>query len=313
VLTPARQRSLRALVAILTLAALLSLPLQAFGAKGAGLTASVDTLSSKVTVNQLVAWRVTFNNSGKSAISGLQFTGSVAGPGQAVPADFYWATPPCDGADQFASCSFGTLPAGGNLNLVFVFEALVTSNLTFSGTFSAEAKNGTPGAKQDTWATGQSEPVDVRGTDEEFYGGWQVEGVDTTLGFAVNGASQKSALFVPAVDDQYWVAFGHINANVDCGSTTYTGYGLAVDLSVNNGDSPVSVIIDFAPQPGLNASTVQIVHKLDDGTCEFPPKVVGCATSGLTLCYEPFTIGSGPDRFVRVFVQLESNGRLKGW
>jgi hypothetical protein len=316
VLSPARQRPLHALVAILTLVALLSLPLSAFGAKGTGLTADVVTLSSKVTLGQYVAWRVTFINSGKATLSGLQFSGEVDGPGTAQPADFNWATSPCGGADQFVSCSFGSVPAKGELDLVFVFETLVTGDLTFSGTFSAEAKNGTPGAKQDTWSTGDSTPADVRPASEEFYGGWQVDGVDTTLDFTFPGATQQSKLGVPPVNSQYWVSFGHIDANVGCTSGDVTGsisgYGLAVDMSVNNGQSPVTVEITFAKEAGLNASTVKLVHE-NNGKCTLPPKIVGCAVSPALSCFEPSTEGTGSNQRVKVFVKLEHNGRLKGW
>ncbi len=302
---------LRAILAIVTLAVLLAAPLQVFGAKGTGLAPTLTTLTEAVSLDQLMAFRVQFTNSGKSTITQFQFNGAVSGP-NALPASFYWATPPCmEGSDPTAvTCNFGSLAAGASVDLVIVYRALVSGDVTFSGAFSGDAKNGTPGAKQDTWPTGTSQPVAVMPASAEFYGGWQFDADAQT--FPTIGSQQLTTLSVPQQAAAYAVAYGHVDPVVACSTGAINGFGHAVDMTIAGGNSPVAVVIRFASQPGLNPSTLDIVHE-SDGECTFPPNVTGCATSGLPACFEPYWVGSGANMRVEVYVQLPHNGRLGGF
>jgi hypothetical protein len=299
------------MVALFTIATLLALPSSAFGAKGTGLKATLETRTDKVSVGNLLAFQVGFENTGKSAIQHFRFDGSITGAGSAT---YHGASHPACGAGASSNavdCQFGSLAAGSNVDFVILFTAASTGTVQFAGEFSGDARTGTPGRKQDIWATD-----DTAGDAEifptgDFYGGWQLNlGAQT---FPTVGTTQKTTLTVPAQAAAYAVALGHSNANVVCGSTTITGYGRAVEVSVANGKSPITLTIELVRQPGLNANTVKVVHESDDGSCTFPPRVAGCLTSSAAECYDARTVGNGNNQRVVVDVKLESNGKAKAW
>jgi hypothetical protein len=301
---------LRTILALLTIATLLAMPFSAFGAKGTGLAAELTTLTEKASVGGLLAFEVSFTNSGSSAIQHFRFDGRVS---PAASASFASGTDPCAAgpSSNEVTCLFGSLPAGGEVNLLLLFTANATGKATFTGEFSGDARTGTPGKKQDVWATDAKDGAYEVFATGEFFGGWITNPSGGLL--ATIGSTQVTTLHVPSRDKPYAVALGHSNANIKCGNTTYTGYGLAVELSVANGQSPVAMEIKLARQPGLSASNVKIVHQSDDGTCTFPPKVAGCLLTGPAECYDAYTIGTGANQQVVVDAKFKSNGRAKNF
>jgi hypothetical protein len=298
---------LRTVLALLTIATLLAMPFSAFGAKGTSLTAMLDTLADKASVGNLLAFEVSFENTGTSAIQQFRFDGRVEGAGSA---DFHAATHPACGAGSASNavaCQFGSLAAGANVEFVVMFTAVAQGKVQFTGEFSGDARTGTPGRKQDTWATDKNAgKAEIFPAGGEFYGGWIT---DWSGGpFPTVGTTQKTTVAVPP-RAAFAVAIGHSNANITCDGTTYTGHGQAVELSVANGKSPVTMTI-VLKAPGLNANNANFVHWADDGSCTFPPKVVDCLNSGAEECYDTRSLSGGR---VEIVAQLSKNGRAKIW
>jgi hypothetical protein len=309
----------RTILALLTIATLLAMPLSAFGAKGKGLEASLTTLTKQASVGNLLAFAVSFTNSGKSAIQQFRFDGRVL---PATSASFSAAnfvsggTAPCSAgtSSNEVMCVFGSLPAGAPVDLLLLFTADAVGQARFSGEFSGDARTGTPGQKQDRWdaieqvGDGQFE-IFAAG---DFYGGWVTDGGPQTFP-TIGATTQKTTVSIPGRAGGYAVAIGHSDTTIQCGSETYTGYGLTVEMSVAGGNSPVTVTIEHR-QSGLNANTVKFVHQGDDGLpCTFPPKVAGCLESEFEECYDARTVGSGNNQRVVVEVKLKGNGRAKNF
>jgi hypothetical protein len=296
-------KRLRSALALLTIAALLGLPLQAFAAKGTNLAAEAATLTPQVAASQLLAFRVGLKNSGNSTITQFRFDGSVtAGATFFAAASSSACSASSGGAD--VSCSLGTLASGEAVELVLVFTAPSSpATVTLDGAFRGDAKNGTPGAKQDTWAI-PSQSVVVRQGSTDFFGTYQL---NTGAQSYTIGSVQRTVVNVPAQANAYGISIGHSSAEIPCGTRNY--FGDTVELNVANGHSPVSLTITFAAQPGLTPQQAKVVHE-SGGLCDVPPPDCGASPGH---CQTATYVGSGPNRRVQVTVQLPSNGSIKGF
>ena len=295
---------IRAVLATVTLVALLALPFQAFGAKGTGLAATATTLTPLVGTGQLLAYQVGLQNTGKSAITQFRFDGSITGGATLHGA----STSPCSASDggTGVTCELGNLASGAAVELVLVFAAPATpASASLSGAFRGDAKNGTPGAKQDTWPI-LDQVVSVLQSTADFFGTFQLE---TAAQSYIIGSGQVTNVNVPAQARAYGVSVGHSNAAIVCGATTITGFGETVELNVANGQTPVTVTITFASQPGLTPQMVKVVHQ-SGSLCHQPPPDCGANPGD---CYDAYWTGSGPNRRVEVTIQAPHNGSFKGF
>ncbi len=191
--------------------------------------------------------------------------------------------------------------------------------MTFTATFSSDARqNNVKAAKRDTWGPlSDTATVDA---SAEVFGRWQEPHGSLTFP-SVGGAFQSTTVDVPAVGNGYAALVQHRNEIVECTNVTdLTGLGLAVDLAVNNGNSPVTVTIAYSSEATGNTPPTQIgiVHQHsvgpdDEGVCVFP--VRGCAANAghPDGCFDVTTQGNGKNRTVIVTALLPHNGRIKGF
>lgn len=294
---PIRARRLRAALVIVTLGAILAMPVHVFGAKGTAVSHDVSALIGAVSPGALMAFEATLANGGTSPITHFRFDGSVPG------ATFVSATAPCVGDGQTTSCELGTLAAGASVKLRFLYDAPTSAGVvTFSGAFSGDAQQGnTNAAKVDTWADTAAVTIDA---SPDFFGSWQQpHGAQTfpTIGL---GGQQQSTVSVPPVGFGYAATLAHIDSAIHCGSLTITGIGQTVELNIANGSVPISGSISYPA--GVGQGNVGFVHLDNSGTCWFPPR--NCAKNP-GFCYDVERTNGR----TTLHYQLPSNGSIKGF
>jgi hypothetical protein len=291
---------LRTVLALLTIATLLAMPFSAFGAKGVGLQGSITALGTHVVKDGLAAFEVQFHNGGTSTITQFQFKGSITN------AQLVWASVPCTHTDE-VTCVHGSLAAEAAFEAVLVFQANGNGGVTLSGEFRGDAKRGGSGAKVDTWPAGEA--TVLLGIGSSIYASWQLE-LEAEFGL---DAAQVTNVSATGPAPGYFTMLQHLGGNLTCTSGDVTGtvvpFGQIVDLNVANGaEADIVIEITFAPQPGLSAKTVRIVHE-NDGHCVEVPRCPGTGGD----CFNATTIGSGNSRQVKVTIYIEQNGRFGGF
>lgn len=297
---------LRGLLALLTLVALLGLPLQAFAAKGSDLTGESEALTPLIGAGQLLAFRVSFENTGNSTITQFRFDGKVAG---AAAFDSN-SSSDCSYADGIVSCVRGpNLPSGDYQEWLLVFQAPASAGTVAltDAAFRGDAKSGTPGAKQDTWPVAAQTVTALASGTPDFYSQLRLTGAGG--GTPSVGSDQKSQVtHIPPQGKAYGVSLRHTDAAITCGPPR-NYFGETVEVNVANGQSAVTVQITFARTPGLSPSNARVVHQSDSG-CDVPP--TDCVANP-THCQSAEYVGAGSNRRVQVTVYLPHNGSIKGF
>jgi hypothetical protein len=305
VLTRGVPGRLRLVTGVIVLTGLLILPLSAFGAKGAQLSAEVEALVAAVSPGEPMAFTASFSNEGASPLTHFRFDGYAPG------ATFTGATAPCTGSGATTSCELGTLAAGGHVALSFQFSAPETAaELRFTGVFSGDASQGNPNsAKIDTWA-GNAQVTVSDSTD--FFGRWQAPHGQHTFPTVGRRSHQLTTVVVPPVDYAYAALIGHTDDPIVCGASTIAGFGQTVELSIADGNSPIVVEISYSASAaaGNTPGQVDVVHQDNDGVCWFPPR--GCKQNP-GFCFDSSWSGAGQNRRVDVHIELPSNGSVKGF
>lgn len=306
-----RPRNLRLLVVVATAAALLSLPAAAAGApRGTKVTFNIDPLTAAVSISQPGAFEMLASNGGTSTFNHTTFVGTLSA-GTVLEADG------CAFAGAVVTCELGTLPGGDSVSRLIVVSAPATPGaVTMNGTLTIDAAGGNPKASsRDTFPA--SGTIGVR-SDGEFFGRWQAAH-NGPLSFSTagigGGNGQSTTVDVPAVAADYPAAVGETNETIVCDGSAVAGFGKTVVLTVANGEPvapylTVTMRYDRDSASNRTPNTVGVVHQLDDGTCEFPPR--DCEENE-GFCFEAFWQGNGPQRLLVIEMQLPTNGRGRGF
>lgn len=292
---------LRLILALTTLCALLAVPLQAFAAKGTNVSGASEAVTPLAATDGLLAFRVSLTNSGNSTLTQFRFDGTVEGA-----AAFHSASSSdCSFTGGTVSCVRGTGLASGQSQVwLLVFSASSSAgNVTLTdGAFRADAKSGTPGAKQDTWVVPDRSVQVLDGDNPDFFSALVLDGAGFQTGEV--GTDQTTRLLdIPGQGNAYGVSVWQNDADVACGDLDY--FGRTVDINVANGESPVTVVITFGRISGLTPAKVGILHD-----CE--PVPADCVASP-DFCQSAQYVGNGSNRRVQVTVHLPHNGSIKGF
>lgn len=303
-MTRASSRPSRAAI-LLSLVALLAIPVQTALAapRGSQVSATIEPLMSVVSVGEITAFEAMITNGGSANIANLRFDGIASG------GTFVSATSPCIGGGEQVNCALPNLNGGMSLTLRFLFTAPDgAGDLDFVGAFSAEGQRSNPGGSRDTWPAAAS--LEVSDSADLFSRWQQAHG---SLTFPTVGASgtQVTTVSVPPVTTDYPALVAQGDDEIECNGTSIEGVGQAVRLAIAGGDSPVNVTIAYPKDElsGVTPSKIEVVHQLDDGTCEFPPR--GCKDNG-GFCYDAKWSGSQSKKQLILRVELPSNGLVKG-
>ena len=303
-------KSIRVLVVVATAAALLSIPASVAGApRGTKVTFNVDPLTAAVSIAQPGAFEMFASNEGTSTFNHTTFVGTLAA-GTILEADG------CAFTATVVSCELGTLASGASATRLIVVSAPATAGaITMNGSLTIDAAGGNPKASsRDTFTDGGT--IGVR-SDGEFFGRWQAaHGVPLTFATAAvgNGNGQSTKVDVPAVGDDYPAQVAETSDGIVCGGTAVAGFGKTVVLAVANGEPvapylTVTMTYDRQTAGNRTPNTVSVVHQLDNGTCEFPPRDCG---ENEGFCFDAFWQGNGPQRLLVIEMQLPTNGRGRG-
>jgi hypothetical protein len=305
--------NIRLLVIVATAAALLSLPAAAAGApRGTKVTFSVDPLTAAVSTTQPGAFEMFASNDGTSTFNHTSFVGTLSA-GTILQADG------CAFTATIVTCELGTLAAGASVTRLIIVGAPATPGaITMNGTLTIDAAGGNPKASsRDTFTDPSPGVIGVR-SDGEFFGRWQAAH-NGPLSFSTagigGGNGQSTTVDVPAVAADYPAAVGETNDAIVCAGTALAGFGKTVLLTVANGEPvapylTVTMRYDRDTASNRTPNTVGVVHQLDDGTCEFPPR--DCEENE-GFCFEAFWQGNGPQRLLVIEMQLPTNGRGRGF
>lgn len=303
-------KSIRVLVVVATAAALLSIPASVAGApRGTKVTFNVDPLTAAVSIAQPGAFEMFASNDGTSSFNHTTFVGTLVA-GTILEADG------CAFTATVVSCELGTLASGASATRLIVVSAPATAGaITMNGSLTIDAAGGNPNASsRDTFTDGGT--IGVR-SDGEFFGRWQAAH-NGPLGFPtanVGGTNgQSTTVDVPPIAFDYAASVAETNDAIVCDDTTIAGFGKTVVLSVANGEPvtpylTVTMSYDRETAGNRTPNTVSVVHQLDDGTCEFPPR--DCEENE-GFCFDAFWQGNGPQRLLVIEMQLPTNGRGRG-
>ncbi len=308
------RRFIRALVVIFTMAALLSIPLQAAAGSPRGTKATLTNtaLTSAVSVGRSAASHVVFSNTGTANFTHVTLSGSAPG------ATLQSAPQGCAGSGASVTCNFDSLRSGRSLTLLFVFGAPGSAgDINFASEVRIDSGSNNPRASsKDTFkATGAAAVIN----SPNFFGSWQGAHANG-LTFATAGIggtnTQTTSVEVPPVGFGYPAALNETDAPIVCDGNDIGGFGNAVDLSIANGTevSPhLTLTLTYAKSAigHLDAWKVKFVHQTDEGTCEFPPR--GCTYHNDGFCFDAKWVGSGSSKKLVIRVELPSNGRGKGF
>jgi hypothetical protein len=305
-------RSLRALIVLFTVGALLAMPLPAAGGKPRGTqgTLEVSALTSAVSVGQSAAFGVVFRNNGPSMFTHVRLSGIAPGASlESAPAG-------CSGSATSVTCSFDKLMAGQSLSLLFVFGAPASAgSVPFSAVVKVDSGNNNQSAASDDTFSAAATAAVI--DSPNFFGGWQAaHGSPVSFATAaVSGANhQSSSVNVPPVDFGYPAALDETDDAIVCSGSPLGGIGQTVDLAIANGEPvdpylTLTLTYDKVAAAGKTPWTISFVHQTDDGVCHFPPR--GCKHNH-GFCFDAWWVGSGWHKKLILRVELPSNGRGKG-
>lgn len=310
---------LRMALLITLLVAALAAPSPSGAAKGTDITPTLVSEVILVSPGQPGSFLATFSNIGTSTITDLAFSATLVGgtwDGATIPGG-------CSVSGAAVSCALGTVPANApEISLRFLPIATEPSgNLgamsLIDAAFGGDAGQDNPNAaKQDTWPLADvSTIVDA---DAEVFGKWQEpHGADAPFG-PVGGPFQQTAVFGSPSGSGYPVLFRHASTEVDCDSGDITGliegFGLAIDVSVNAGQSPIDVVIVYSADALGNTppSQISLVHERD-GVCEEVARDCTANASSPSGCFDLTLVGRGRNQSVILEAQLPDNGLIKGF
>lgn len=312
----------RALVALITAAALVAMPL-ATSAHGGGSRAAftATALTTKVSISQPVAFELYVKSDGSDAFDKVRIEAKASG-GTLVS-----APSGCTASGASVSCSLGKLKSGQALTLRFVFTAPASSGtLTFNASLKGSESKGGHGwngkhgrhkvtSKDAMKATASASVIN----DPSFFGTWQQPHA-TNVTFATaglgGGNSQSTSVTVPPIGFGYPASVAETNAPVMCKGKNIGGFGQAVDLSIANGTTvtpwlTVTIKYDKSAIGYRDASKIRFVHQTDSGTCEYPVRGCGKHTHG--FCYDASWTHTSSGKQLVIRVELPSNGRGKAF
>ena len=296
----------RAATIALALVGLLALPLQTALAapRGTDVRATIEPLIGVVSAGEPAAFDATVTNDGSASIANLRFDGVLTN------GELLSSSAPCTGVGgQEVGCALPNLAAGASLTLRFLVTASVAAGeLDFTGAFSAEGKRSNPGASRDSWPAEASLEISDRA---DLLSRWQLAHGSIGLPAIGDAGEQLTTVSVPPVGFDYPALVEHDDTEIVCGEAPIEGIGRTVTLSIARGESPVTLSIAYHRDEvdGRSPRTIGVVHQLDDGTCEFPPR--GCSEHA-GFCYDATWEGPGNNRQLVVYVELPSNGKIKG-
>jgi len=291
---------------ILALAALLALPFQSALAapRGTQVSATIVPLISIVSAGETAAFDATITNSGSATIANLRFDGRLS-DGSAMIS----ASAPCAVAGQAISCALPNLGGGASRTIRFLVTAPDDDGqLNLAGAFSAEGRRSNPGGSRDTWPASASLEVS---DSADLLSRWQQAHGSITLPTVGDSDEQATTVSVPPVPFDYPSLVRHGDDEIVCDGTPIGGVGRTVALSIAGGETPVELKIAYDKDEldGATPWTIEVVHQLDDGTCEFPPR--DCDENA-GFCYDAKWKGSGSHKKLILHVELPSNGLIKG-
>lgn len=294
---------------LLVALSLLLAPLPANAAKGTDINPSVTSLLTTVSPGNTAAFVAKFQNTGSSTFTDVAFSATVTnGTVSGAPAG-------CTSTTTSVHCPLGKVDAGtSEIVLNFLVEAgSGGSDLVLAGTFGGDSTS-SRGAKRDTWERTAAIPVE---NDVNVFARWQQShGGEVEFPAVGTDAFQRSTVkAVAGITNAYAAYVSQRDAAIDCATgSDYAGFGLALDVTVNDGGSPISVEIRYAPAALGNTPPTQIglVHRLNDGSCGLLVRapVAGCTHP--VGCFEVTTEGRGRNQVVIVTAFLPSNGFIKG-
>jgi hypothetical protein len=302
----------RALVVLMTAAALLGLPLQVAahgGSHNPPAKFTVTALTPSISPGQSAAFEVFIKSDGSDAFDKIRLEGSAPG-GTLVS-----APNGCWGSGASVSCDLGKLKSGKTLTLQFVFAGPAAGSLEFTARL-----------KVDTWYHGYKKTKDAFkasavvavNNSPDFFGGWQAAH-GATLNFSTAGLGgdngQTTSVQVPPVGTGYPVQLAEVDENIDCGFKVFTGFGEAVDISVANGaelNPHLTMTLTYKKSVigWRDPWSIKFVHQTDSGQCQFPPR--GCNYHNDGFCFDAYWVGHGWDKKLVLRVELPTNGRGKG-
>lgn len=290
---------------MLSLIGLLALPLQTALAapRGTEASATIAPLLSVVSTGQTAAFDATITNAGGATIANLRFDGHL------TAGALLRASTPCTSDGQAIGCALPNLDGGASFTIRFLVTAPgEAGSLGLDGAFSAEGRRSNPGASQDAWPAAASLAVSDRA---DLFSSWQEAHGTITFPAVRDANRQSTTVSVPPVGFDYPAFVAHNDDAIVCGASPIEGVGRTVSLSVAGGQSPVALTIAYDRNEvrGMAPANIGVVHQLDNGSCEFPPR--GCDASP-GFCYDAAWSGSGANRQLVLHVELPSNGRVKG-
>jgi hypothetical protein len=310
----------RTILALLTIATLLAMPLSAFGAKGSAskVVLTVTPLIQAVSPNGLTGFKVYFESL-QGTLTNLTFTGEFSA-GVTVPNT---TGTPCPGTAAPATISenIGNLPAGQPFEFATDLVCAGGTDVVFGATFAADAGRDRTGTKVDVWTEEGTTHVDGSGY---FFGTWQKQhpGQGQTFSTPAIGGSknQTTSISVPGFGVAYPATIQEVNERIECalkegGEFTTQGLGRAVVMHVANGDIvhpfiEVTLTYNNTAVEGRAPGQIRVVHVKDNGECHFPPP--NCRQNPGD-CYDVSTVGGGANKRTVVLFQSPTNGRAKIW
>lgn len=290
----------------LSLAALLAFPITTLAApRGTQVNAAIVPLISIVSAGETAAFDATITNTGNATLANLRFDASLS-DGSSVLS----TSSPCTVDGTAIGCALPNLDGGTS----FTVRVLVTSPedpgaLDLVGAFSAEGRRSNPGGSRDTWPANASLAVS---DSANLLSRWQQAHGSITLPTIGDSNEQLTTVSVPPVGYDYPALVQHGDDEIVCDEAAIGGVGRTVTMAIAGGDSPISLRIayDKDEADGKTPSTIEVVHQLDDGTCEFPPRDCG---DNAGFCYDAKWEGRGNNKKLVLQVQLPSNGKARGY
>ena len=294
----------RLVVVLATLTALLTMPLATFGARGDNVSASIERAMPQVSSGGLMKFDVSLVNGGSATLANVRFDGTVrSASGAAAAASFVSASISCTttGTGSVQCPLVSNVAAGTTVEFDLYFTAPSGDGSVYlDGVFTAEARQSNPGGSIDSWLA-QSPTVTVR-SDPNFFGTWQLANVKPQA--AAGTADQRTVVDAPPYGQAYGLVVAQLAPSTSCG---VPGVGKEVELSVADGNVPVTVTITYTPAAigGKSPSQLNFFHDCEELSA-------GCSR-GETNCFDAKWSGRGADKKVVATIRLPHNGLIKGW
>jgi hypothetical protein len=286
-------------------------------AKGTDIRPSLLVLTPTVSPGNDGAFATTFTNTGPSTFTDLYLSASIAGAAfdtTRLPSVCSQVQPD-DPAE--VTCSLGTVASGAPaIELFFVFVAGSAGTADVVVTYSGDSRQNNPqAAKRDTWTVSDSVTIE---DSENIFGRWQKEHPETEMPFERVGNSgyQTTSIAAHAANNAYRVYIEQKASRVGCDNRAdIGGFGLAVEVDVNDGLTPITAEIRYtvAALEKTPTNKIDLIHE-NDGVCV--EVVRGCPLSGplpSAGCFDVTTEGTGKNQITIVTAHLPHNGLIKGW